>query len=58
MIFVQIIFHNLTPDGKKIRYSQDGCQKLFIIHGNHDDSFVEVIIQHIWMVFGYDLLCD
>jgi hypothetical protein len=31
--------------------------KLFINHGNHDDSFVEVII-HICMVFGYDLLCD
>jgi hypothetical protein len=31
--------------------------KLFINHGNHDDSFVEVIIQ-ICMVFGYDLLCD
>jgi hypothetical protein len=27
--------------------------KLFINHGNHDDSFVEVC-----MVFGYDLLCD
>jgi hypothetical protein len=31
--------------------------KLFIKHGNHDDSFVAVII-HICMVFGYDLLCD
>jgi hypothetical protein len=31
--------------------------KLFINHGNRDDSFVEVII-HICMVFGYDLLCD
>jgi hypothetical protein len=31
--------------------------KLFINHGNHDDSFVEVIIR-ICMVFGYDLLCD
>jgi hypothetical protein len=31
--------------------------KLFINHGNHDDSFVEVII-HICMVFGYDLLYD
>jgi hypothetical protein len=28
---------------------------LIINHGNHDDSFVEVII-HICMVFGYDLL--
>jgi hypothetical protein len=31
--------------------------KFFINHGNHDDSFVEVII-HICMVLGYDLLCD
>jgi hypothetical protein len=31
--------------------------KLLINHGNHDDSFVEVMI-HICMVFGYDLLCD
>jgi hypothetical protein len=31
--------------------------KLFINHGNHDDSFVEVTI-HTGMVFGYDLLCD
>jgi hypothetical protein len=31
--------------------------KLFINHGNRDDSFVDVII-HICMVFGYDLLCD
>jgi hypothetical protein len=31
--------------------------KLFINHGNHDDSFVEIII-HICKVFGYDLLRD
>jgi hypothetical protein len=30
---------------------------LFISHGNHDDSFVEVLI-HICMVFAYDMLCD
>jgi hypothetical protein len=31
--------------------------KLFINHGNHDDSFAEVII-HIYGFFCYDLLCD
>jgi hypothetical protein len=37
--------------------SMETLFNLFINHGNHDDSFVEVVI-HICMVFGYDLLCD
>jgi hypothetical protein len=48
---------------RDLHYSNSVSMKtlcyLFIDHGNHDDSFVEVIMHScICMVFGYDLLCD